>query len=267
MNSADATACEDTQTLAGPRKSDPQIAVRRILVHSTANATAQQAARARRLQQAGEELDKLQHACGGRCYSTAEKVTARIGVIVRKRRIASCLVTEIGADTAGRLTLTWHFDQDILARQAAADGWYALLSTLEPAEADAAVLVRYKDQPRVERRYSDFKGPLAVAPVFLQHNRRISALITVICLALLVFCLIERQVRQALGGNQTMRGLYPDNRAVRPTGRMILYHLASLQMRAGTASDPPIILISRGVQAHLLELLGIDETRPRWLET
>jgi transposase len=259
---------EDTQTLAGPRKSDPQITVRRILVHSTANATAQQAARARRLQQAGEELDKLQHSCGGRYYNTTEKVTARIGVIVRKRRIASCLVTVIGADAAGRPTLTWHFDQDILARQAAADGWYALLSTLEPTEADAAeVLVRYKDQPMVERRYSDFKGPLAVAPVFLQHNRRISALITVICLALLVFCLIERQVRQALGGNQTMRGLYPDNRAVRPTGRMILYHLASLRMRAGTATDPPTILIIRGVQAHLLELLGIDETRPRWLDT
>ncbi len=40
-----------------------------------------------------------------------------------------------------------------------------------------------------------------------------------ICLALLVYCLIERQVRQALGPEQTMAGLYPDNRAVRPTVR------------------------------------------------
>ncbi|MFD0399944.1 hypothetical protein ACFV84_12330 [Kitasatospora sp. NPDC059811] len=88
-----------------------------------------------------------------------------------------------------------------------------------------------------------------------------------ICLALLVFCLIERQVRQALGPEQTMRGLYPDSRAVRPTGRLIFYHLASLKIRPGTATDPPTILISRGVQAHLLELLGIDETRPRWLQT
>ncbi|MGW3661352.1 hypothetical protein ACWD6R_39570 [Streptomyces sp. NPDC005151] len=119
----------------------------------------------------------------------------------------------------------------------------------------------------VERRYHDFKGPLAVAPVFSQRNRRIAALITVICLALLVFCLIERQVRQALGPDQTMRGLYPDNRAVRPTGRMIFYHLASLTLRPGTTTDPPTILINRGVQAHLLELLGIDETKPRWLES
>ncbi|MFE0733287.1 IS1634 family transposase [Streptomyces antibioticus] len=259
---------EDTQTLAGPRKRDPQITVRRILVHSSANAQAQQAARTRRLESAREELDRLQRACGGRHYATAQKVTARIGVITSKRRIGSCLVTHVTVDEAGRPTLTWHYDQEALAAEAATDGWYALLTTLDPAEADAAeALIRYKGQPAIERRYSDFKGPLAVAPVFLHHNRRIAALITVICLALLVFCLIERQVRQALGGDQTMRGLYPDNRTVRPTGRLILYHLAGLRMRAGTATDPPTILITRGVQAHLLELLGIDETRPRWLDT
>ncbi|MFE1907983.1 hypothetical protein ACFW96_30600 [Streptomyces gardneri] len=255
---------EDTQTLAGPRKRDPQLTVRRILVHSSANAAAQQAARNRRLEQAREELDKLQHSCGGRHYATAAKVTARIGVITSKRRIVSCLVTSVGTDEAGRPTLAWHFDQKVLAREAAADGWHALLTTLDAAEADAAdILVRYKGQPVVERRrYRDFKGPLAVAPVLLHHNRRITALITVICLTLLVLCLIERQVRQALGGNQTMRGLYPDNRAARPTGRMILYHLDSLRIRAGTAIDPPTILITRAVQAHLIELLGIDETRP-----
>jgi transposase len=61
----------------------------------------------------------------------------------------------------------------------------------------------------VKRRYRDFKGPLAVAPIFLHHNWRVAALITVIFLALLVFCLIERQVRQALSSEQTMRSLYP----------------------------------------------------------
>ncbi|AUY54577.1 hypothetical protein EH183_29730 [Streptomyces sp. CB01881] len=64
-----------------------------------------------------------------------------------------------------------------------------------------------------------------------------------------------------------MCGLYPDSRAVRPTGRMIFYHLASLMIRPGTTTSPPIVLINRGVRAHLLELLGTDETRPRRLET
>jgi transposase len=98
----------------------------------------------------------------------------------------------------GKPTLTWWFDQAAAETDAATDGWYALLTTL-PAQIDAAqVLIRYKGQEVVERRYSAFTGPLAVAPMFLKTNRRIQALITTICLALLIFCLVERAVRQAI---------------------------------------------------------------------
>ncbi|MFE2710273.1 hypothetical protein, partial [Streptomyces mirabilis] len=45
--------------LKGPRKSDPELTVRRILVHSTANAAGQQAARDKRLTKAAEDLNKL----------------------------------------------------------------------------------------------------------------------------------------------------------------------------------------------------------------
>jgi transposase len=259
---------EDVHHLAGPRKRDPVHSLRRIQVHSTGNAAGQRKARAKRLARAAEDLGKLQRSAGGRHYPTADEVHARIAVITKSRRIAGCLRTTVTTGPDHKPVLAWHFDQDVLDAEAAADGWYCLVTTLTPEEADAAeVLRRYKGQGVVERRYSEFKGPLAVAPLFLEHNRRITALITVICLALLVYCLIERQVRQALGPTQTMSGLYPDNRKVRPTGRMILYHLEDLTLRPGTTTDPPVILISRGVQAHLLELLGIDETRPRWPET
>lgn len=259
---------EDVHAMAGPRKRDPVHHLRRILVHSTGNAEGQRKARAKRLAKAAEDLEKLRNSAGGRYYTTAEKVQARIGVITKSRRVASCLRTTVTTGPDGKPALAWHFDQGVLATEAAADGWYCLVTALTAEQADTAeVLRRYKGQGVVERRYGEFKGPLAVAPLFLEHNRRITALITVICLALLVYCLIERQVRQALGPEQTMAGLYPDNRKVRPTGRMILYHLDGLMLRPGTATDPPVILISRGVQAHLLELLGIDETRPRWLET
>jgi len=259
---------EDTHVLSGPRKRDPQVAVRRILVHSTGNAKGQQRARDKRLAKAREELDKLQRGAGGRYYNTAEKIAARIGVIAKTRRVTGCLHTSITTDDTGRPTLDWHFDQDVLQAEAAVDGWYALLTTLTPEQADAAeVLRRHKGQGTVERRYGDFKGPLAVTPVFVQDNKRVAALVTVICLALLVFCLIERQVRRALGGDQKMPGLYPGNQQVRPTGRMILYHLSGLRLRVGSATDPPTIVISRGIQLHLLDLLGLEPTHPRWPET
>ncbi|MET9388190.1 DUF4277 domain-containing protein [Streptomyces sp. NPDC002928] len=103
-----------------------------------------------------------------------------------------------------------------------------------------------------------------------QHNRRVAALIQIICLALLVFCLIERRVRRALGPEQTMAGLYPDNRCIRPTGRMIFYHLGELALRIGTISDPPTVQITRGVQLHLLHLLDLLDTgigQIRWPQT
>ncbi|MFD9242557.1 hypothetical protein ACFV0D_11645 [Streptomyces sp. NPDC059556] len=140
--------------------------------------------------------------------------------------------------------------------------------TLTPEQADPSeVLRRHKGQGAVERRYGDFKGPLAVTPVFVQDNRRVAALVAVICLALLLFCLIERQVRRALGGDQKMHGLYPGNQKVRPTGKMILYHLSDLRLRVTSATAPPVIAITRGIQLHLLDLLGLEPTHPRWPET
>jgi hypothetical protein len=123
----------------------------------------------------------------------------KAGVIAAKRRVTDCLRTSITEDANARPALAWHFDQDLLDLQAKGDGWYALITNQEPAQADAAaVFLSYKGQPQVERRYGELKGPLAVAPVFLHGNRRIAALLHVLMLALLVYSLIERQVRRAL---------------------------------------------------------------------
>jgi transposase len=64
------------------------------------------------------------------------------------------------------------------------------------------VLRRYKGQEVVERRYGNFKGPLAVAPMFLKSNRRIEALIALKLAALWA------------------------GRAAKPTGRLIFGALA-----------------------------------------
>lgn len=263
---------EDTVTLAGPRKKDKPLTLRRVLVHSTGNAAGQRQAREKRLAKAAAELDRLAAGAGGRYYNTAEKIAARAGVIAKTRRVAKVLHTTLGTDPdTGKPTFAWTFDDQAVATEAAADGWYSLVTPLPDPEDPAArtaeqVLLDYKGQGGVERRYGDFKGPLAVTPIFVHKNSRVAALIQVICLALLVFCLIERQVRQALGGDGKMAGLYPDNRRVAPTARMIMYHLSTLDLHIGNILDPPTVLFARGIHVHLLELLGIDVVRPRWPE-
>ncbi|GAA2212101.1 IS1634 family transposase [Nonomuraea monospora] len=261
---------EDVMVLTAPKKTNKTcgapITVRRILVHSTAHAQGQAAARALKLAKARDELDRLVRTAGSRYHPAAADVSRRAEEIARKRRVTGYLTTTVTTCPAtGKPVFTWAFDQRTIDTDASADGWYALLTTLPPEQADAAeVLIRYKGQPVVERRYGDIKGPLAIAPMFLKHNRRITALISVICLALLVFCLIERQVRNALlPGTRLL--FHPGNSPDRPTARLIFTALERIRLIPATATSPPQILIPDLLQHRLLALLDVDPTRPRWL--
>jgi transposase len=255
---------EDTLTLQGKAKRDPTLALRRVFVWSSANAQAAQANRARKLQRAQDDLDRLVRGLGSRHYPNPDAVTARLRVIATRRKLVGMLKATVGTDPAtGKPTLAWHFDQQALDAEARTDGWYALLTNLDPAKADAAeILARYKGQEVVERRYGSFKGPLAVAPMFLKSNRRIAALITVICLALLVFCLVERQVRRAIAPAGKLDGLWA-HRPAKPTGRLIFTALARLRLMPASGPDPPIVPQPPPLQARILELLKVDATRPR----
>jgi hypothetical protein len=79
------------------------------------------------------------------------------------------------------------------------DGRYSLVTSDCSLSADELSRA-YKRQHLIESRFTDLKGPIRVRPVFLHSNRRIAALLAVISLALLLYGLIERQVRRALAG-------------------------------------------------------------------
>jgi hypothetical protein len=97
----------------------------------------------------------------------------------------------------------------------------------------------------------------------VKDNRRIAALISVICLALLVFCLVERAVRKAIAPAIELPGLYV-GRPAKPTGRLVLEALAGLRLNPAIGPDPPTIPTPPRLQVRLLELLKVDPTRPRW---
>ncbi len=288
---------EDDQPFAirnSKRKSDQPIRLRRIFVHSTARAGAAAASRAKKLARAQDDLGRLISGLGGRFYPSQDKVTARLQQIARDRKAAPYLRYIVGTAPApaggpdgseqtagtgqtgpspagtrqgtgsggpGKPTLTWWSGQAAIDAEAATDGWYALLTNLASDVTAAEVLLRYKAQEAVERRYGNLKGPLAVAPIFLNSNRRIAALITVISLALLVFCLIEREARRNLAPQAKLDGLY-NRQPARPTGRLILTALASMQLLPASATSPAQIPRPSPIQARLLELPGVDPTRP-----
>jgi hypothetical protein len=252
---------EDTMVLSAKRRADPDLVLRRVFVWSSARSGAAAHARAKKLDRARGDLERLGRGLGGRHYPDVAAVEVRLGGIARQRKVAAYLRSRLGTDARGRPTLDWHFDEAALAAEAATDGWYALVTNLDPSEADSAeVLRRYKGQEVVERRYGDFKGPLAVAPMFLKSNRRIEALLSVICLALLVFCLVEREIRRGIAPEVTMVGLHPARRAARPTGRAIFGALVTMRLIPASRAGPAVVPRPSDVQLRLLELLDVDPT-------
>jgi hypothetical protein len=103
-------------TLAGPRKKDPVLTLRRVFVHSSARAQAAATARAKKLDRARDDRDRLTRGLGSRHYPDPDAVTARIKVIARDRRVGAYLRTAVTTrpDTAKPL-LDWHFDPDAIA--------------------------------------------------------------------------------------------------------------------------------------------------------
>lgn len=254
---------QDTMVIRGKKKSEPDLCLRRVFVWSSARAGAAAKARANKLERARGDLERLGRGLGGRYYQNEKQIIERIAVITRTRRVKGTLTTTVGTNpTTTKPTLEWHFDEAALAAEAATDGWYALLTNLNSEVTTAEVFRRYKGQEAPERRYHNFKGPIAVTPMFLKNNRRIEALISVICLALLIYSLVERAVRLALHPVIKLAGLWAGQPA-KPTGRLIFTALAHLRLIPATQTNPPEIPRPPPLQTRLLELLNVDPRKPR----
>ena len=254
---------EDTMVLTGKTNRDPTLRLRRVFVWSSARAGAAANARTKKLDRARDDLERLGRGLGGRYYRTDKQVTDRIAVIAKLRRVTAYLRTTVDVDaTKTKPTLEWHFDQDAIDTETATDGWYALLTNLDADTDTTSVFRHYKGQEAPERRYHNFKGPLAVAPMFLKNNRRIETLITIICLALLIFALVERAARHALHPTIKLPGLWAGQPA-KPTGRLIFTALTQLRLVPATTTSPAHIPRPPPLQSRLLELLNVDPRQPR----
>jgi transposase len=82
-----------------------------------------------------------------------------------------------------------------------------MLATNDLTLGDEQILRAYKQQGTVERGFRFLKnGDFQLTPVFLKSPRRIQALSFVMCLSLMVYSIIENQLRTSLAkANETIR--------------------------------------------------------------
>ena len=72
--------------------------MRRVFVWSSARAAAAATARARKLDRARGDLDRLTRGLGSRHYPTLDKVQARLAAIAKPRRVSGLLHAQVGTD-------------------------------------------------------------------------------------------------------------------------------------------------------------------------
>jgi transposase len=222
-------------------------------------------ARERALAKAETDLTRVRNGLGGRYYKTVEQVRTKVARIMHPR-ISTLLTVETGTDPQnGKPTLNWRREQTAITGASRLDGLYALATNLPPPQTATSVLDIYKDQWIVEQRHRDLKraAPLRVRPVFLHNDDRIEALIGIVGIALLIFGLIEADLRNRLpAGQQRLPGLLPEGRAAKPTGRNILAAFNGLAFTY-TKTGPTLDRLTT-TQRRILALLDIPLP---WIES
>lgn len=227
--------------------------LRALYVLSLDDRDAAQAQRERQLARAEDEIASLNRGVPER-HRTPVEVERRAQAILERRRVETLIRLSL-IEQDGYPQARLERDAESVREAEALDGRYCLVSNDRTLSTDE-LFAAYKRQHLVEGRFADFKGPLAVRPVFLHTNRRITALVGVISLALLLYGLIERTVRRRLQTLTAEQRRLLQKRIGRATGRKILDQLRTLT--AVRARDGPLRLAQpRPAQQLLLQLLEI----------
>jgi len=146
------------------------------------------------------------------------------------------------------------------------NGWTVLATTVRSeACPEADILQAYQEQNTpVEPGLRWIKNPAAMSPVWLEQPERIAALAMLTVLGLLVYSVIQRQVRLYL---RTHNQQLPGNKGMTatPTAAVVLALFAQVSMIQLGVDDQQVEQMY-GVQAHhllLCEALGLDSS---WYE-
>jgi hypothetical protein len=153
---------------------------------------------------------------------------------------------------------------EALANAEEDNGWTVLATTVSAEDgADGEILRAYQDQnTTVEPGFRWIKNPAAIAPVWLEKPERIAALAMLTVLGLLVYSVIQRQVRlyllthdEQLPGNKGLTAI--------PTAAVVLALFAQVALVQLWIDEQEVQHIY-GLQPHhrlVCHALGLD---PSW---
>jgi transposase len=261
---------------------------RLVWYHSTNKAENDAAARTRQVDRAVRELAELREKLGSpkSRYQDRAKVVTAVETILESRQAGGWITTKIEERTEEkyhqegrgrpsektryvkevirRFDLKCEIDHVALAAAHLGDGVFPLISN-DRTLSERELLLAYKGQPVIEKRFAQLKTDFAVAPVYLKEVSRIQALLCLYFLGLLVESLLERELRQAMARKkvESLR-LYPEGRACRfPTVQRLIEVFEDVQrheLKVGTEPTVKFTTQLSPLQRTILHLLDIPQS-------
>ncbi len=201
----------ELQDADGGRK----ISCRVVFVFSTADQKVVRKQRQKQIEKLRAGLEQIQKSvAAGRRGTDLESVQRRVGKLFGTKEAARYFhwqLEPLSAAERKRLpppqrgckhatqVFSFSFDDSLVAGDEQYDGYSVLVATVPKSESNADELfTRFKQQSYSEQVNSEFKGPLAVRPVFLHSPQRVEALVFLMMIALTLYYLLQRQYRQAV---------------------------------------------------------------------
>jgi len=142
-------------------------------------------------------------------------------------------------------------------------GWTVLATTVRPEGCpDAALLQAYQEQHiTVEPGFRWIKNPAAISPVWLEKPERIAALAMLTVVGLLVYAVIQRQVRLYLHEHERA---IPGNKGLTatPTAAVVFALFTPVMLVHCTVDDIPSLQV-HGIQDYhrlICDAVGIAQT-------
>jgi transposase len=214
---------------------------RGLVVLSGPMRTAIRRGRAAKLRTLHQALREVQDKIGQPRYRTVKAVQQRANTQLKGSSVGKFVRAEAYTDEQGQVCLRWWVDRYALWQAMQRDGRY-LLATNDWSLSPQRMLALYRQKDGVEKRFKVSKSELEVSPIYVHKDERIQALLLINMLALLIYSLLERQVRQ--GGLQM-------------TTRRIIEQLESLDVIETHCWDG----------SRLLKLIPADEEQATLLGT
>ena len=255
-------------------------------IYSSAKRKRDRLAREKRLDRAEQALLELNTKLNRRHLKSKEAIEAAATAIVRQHQVSKFILVEVNTIqeiyevqlSKGRpgkntryenrertiYTLSWRRQSSELKNEARVDGLFPLLST-DMSLSAKSVLQAYKYQPRIEKRFSQFKSIHNAAPLLFKKVHRVEANLFLFFIALVIQSLIEREVRNRMDDEgQTSLAIYPEDRdSTRPTTSKIFDRFERLSTYSIADNERVLEEFKdelTDTQQIILNYLGIDES-------